>query len=98
MLQQGQTAVDVVAAVTVLLEDCIYFNAGRGSVFTHNGTIEMDAAIMDGSDMRAGSCACVSRVKNPILLARTIMDQTKHILLVGFVRPASQWVEGIVVK
>ncbi len=50
MLQQGQAAVD--AAGTVLLEDCIYFNAGSGCVYTHNGIIEMDAAIMDRSELR----------------------------------------------
>mmetsp|Transcript_85235 Transcript_85235/g.227333 ORF Transcript_85235/g.227333 Transcript_85235/m.227333 type:complete len:196 (-) Transcript_85235:125-712(-) len=83
MLKSGHSALDTVTACTVLLEDCIYFNAGRGSVFTHNGTHEMDACIMDGSDMRAGACACVSRVKNPILLARKIMEETRHILLVG---------------
>ena len=85
MLKRGETALDVASAVTVLLEDCIYFNAGRGSVYTHNGTQEMDASIMDGSDLRSGACACVSRMKNPILLARRIMEQTKHVLLVGFV-------------
>jgi hypothetical protein len=87
MLKKGDTAVDVACAVTVLLEDCIYFNAGRGSVYTHNSTQEMDAAIMDGSNLGAGACACVSRMKNPILLARKIMEQTKHVLLVGYVRP-----------
>ena len=83
MLKRGDTAVDVAAAVTALLEDCVYFNAGRGSVYTHNGTQEMDAAIMDGSNLRAGACACVSRTKNPVFLARKIMEQTKHVLLVG---------------
>jgi beta-aspartyl-peptidase (threonine type) len=70
LLAEGRTAVQVAEEVTCLLEDCPWFNAGRGSVFTNSGTQEMDASIMDGSTLNAGACAAVCTIKNPIKLAR----------------------------
>lgn len=82
-LKAGKPSVDAVAAALVVLEDDPLFNAGRGSVFTHAGTLEMDAAIMDGYTLRAGSVAAVAHVKNPILLAKAVMDDSPHVMLVG---------------
>jgi L-asparaginase / beta-aspartyl-peptidase len=82
-LKDGKTAVDAVAAAITVLEDDPNFNAGKGSVFTHDGKNEMDAAIMDGATLEAGSIAGVHRVKNPILLARAVMEKSQHVMLVG---------------
>jgi len=83
MLQRGGSSLDAVEAAVVSLEDFPLFNAGRGSVFTHEGKNEMDAAIMDGHMLDAGSVAFVKNVKNPIKLARLVMEKTEHILLAG---------------
>ncbi len=83
MLSDGGAALDAVEAVVCLLEDNVLFNAGRGSVFTHNEKHEMDAAIMSGMDLRAGAVAAVEGVKNPIKLARRVMEETPHVLLCG---------------
>jgi L-asparaginase / beta-aspartyl-peptidase len=83
MLSGGASALDTVQHVVSLLEDCKYFNAGRGSVFTHTGTHEMDACIMDGTAMTTGACANVGNVRNPIKLARVIAENTQHCLLAG---------------
>jgi len=82
-LKSGKTAVDAVAAAITVLEDDPNFNAGKGSVFTHDGRNELDAAIMDGATLGAGSVAGVHRVKNPILLARAVMEKSDHVMLVG---------------
>ena len=66
-----------------MLEDAPLFNAGRGSVLTAAGTVEMDAAIASGRDLRTGAVACVTRVRNPVLLARAVMERTPHVLLAG---------------
>ena len=83
ILDSGGSAMDAVEAAVVSLEDFPLFNAGRGSVFTHDGKNEMDAAIMDGTQLRAGAVAFVRNVKNPIRLARLVMERTEHILLAG---------------
>jgi beta-aspartyl-peptidase (threonine type) len=83
VLQRGGSALDAVEAAVVSLEDFPLFNAGRGSVFTHEGKNEMDAAIMDGRILDAGAVAFVKNVKNPIKLARLVMEKTEHILLAG---------------
>ena len=83
ILDRGGSSMDAVEAAVVSLEDFPLFNAGRGSVFTHDGKNEMDAAIMDGSRLRAGAVAFVRNVKNPIKLARLVMGHTEHILLAG---------------
>lgn len=81
ILEKGGSAVDAVTAAVVSLEDCILFNAGRGSVFTKSGTHEMDASIMDGKTLQAGAVTCVQHVKNPVLLSRTIMEKSEHVML-----------------
>ena len=82
-LKAGKSAVDAVMAAIVVLEDDPNFNAGKGAVFTHDGRNELDAAIMDGDTLRAGAVANVQRVKNPILLARAVMDRTPYVMLSG---------------
>ena len=83
ILQSGGASLDAVETAVVELENNPLFNAGRGAVFTHDGRNEMDASIMDGAIHRAGAAAFVSNVKNPIKLARLIMEKTEHILLAG---------------
>jgi len=82
-LAAGEPALDVVETVVRSMEDDPLFNAGRGAVYTHDGRHELDAAIMDGRDLSAGAVAAVSTVKNPISLARLVMERSPHILLVG---------------
>jgi len=83
VLDRGGSSIDAVEAAVTSLEDFPLFNAGRGAVFTHDGRQEMDACIMDGSTLRAGSVAAVEHVKNPIKLARLVMQKTQHVLLAG---------------
>lgn len=83
ILQNGGTALDAVTACVVSLEDCPLFNAGKGAVFNHEGKHEMDASIMDGKIKDAGAVAGVSNIKNPILLARKVMEDSEHLLLAG---------------
>jgi len=83
VLEEGGTAVNAVKAALVLLEDNVLFNAGRGSVFTKKGVQEMDAAIMDGSDLSAGAVAGVRNVRNPIELAMEVMRNSNHVFLSG---------------
>lgn len=83
LLSDGATALDAVEAAVVELENFPLFNAGKGSVFTHAGKNEMDASIMDGTELNAGAVAFVKGVKNPIKLARLVMERTEHILLGG---------------
>jgi len=82
-LSQGGSAVSAVQAAVTALEDNPVFDAGYGSVLTDSGEVEMDALIMDGKRMRSGAVGAVSCIKNPIDLARHIMDNTDHTLLVG---------------
>lgn len=83
ILQQGGAALDAVEAAVVGLEDNPLFNAGTGSTLNSLGKIEMDAAIMEGHSLRAGAVAAVSGVKNPIKLARRILEDGRHIMLAG---------------
>ena len=83
VLQKGGSAIDAVIAATVVLEDNILFNAGKGSVFGNGGEQEMDASIMDGSTLEAGAVAAVRNVRNPILLAKEIMINSEHVFLAG---------------
>ncbi|MDE2406973.1 MAG: isoaspartyl peptidase/L-asparaginase [Xanthomonadaceae bacterium] len=82
-LQGGSTSVDAVSAAITVLEDAPQFNAGRGAVFTHDGKNELDTSIMDGASGKAGAAAGLHRVKNPILLARAIMEKSRHVMMVG---------------
>ncbi|MEP6945394.1 MAG: isoaspartyl peptidase/L-asparaginase [Acidobacteriota bacterium] len=83
VLETDGTALDAVEAAIRQLEDFPLFNAGRGAVFTHEGEVELDAAIMDGRTIRAGAVTFVKNIKNPISLARLVMERTEHILLAG---------------
>ncbi|UBB24924.1 isoaspartyl peptidase/L-asparaginase [Pseudoxanthomonas japonensis] len=82
-LAAGKPALDAVAAAITVMEDAPSFNAGRGAVFTHDGKNELDASIMDGASGKAGAVAGVHRVKNPIQLARLVMDKSRHVMMVG---------------
>ena len=83
VLEKGGTSLDAVVAAITLLEDSPLFNAGKGSVFTNAGTNELDASIMDGRTLNAGAVAELKRVKNPIVLARLVMEQSPHVMMVG---------------
>jgi beta-aspartyl-peptidase (threonine type) len=83
VLDEGGSALDAVAAAVVLLEDDPLFNAGRGATFTFEGTIELDAAIMNGAGRTAGAVAGIRSVRNPILLARQVMEHSPHVFLAG---------------
>jgi len=83
ILAAGGSSLDAVVAAVELLEDDPLFNAGLGSVLTDDGTVEMDASIMSGADLRAGAVACVRGVRHPIALARAVMDEGREVFLVG---------------
>jgi isoaspartyl peptidase/L-asparaginase-like protein (Ntn-hydrolase superfamily) len=82
-LMAGKPAMDAVTAAITVLEDDPTFNAGRGAVFTHDGKNELDSSLMDGATLRAGAVAGVHTVKNPILLARAVMEHSPHVMMVG---------------
>ena len=94
-LTAGKPALDAVTAAITMLEDDPNFNAGKGAVFTHDGHNELDAAIMDGHDLRAGSVAGVRTVRNPILLARAVMEKSPHVLMTGRGAEAFAKAQGI---
>lgn len=83
ILENSGSAIDAVEAAVKVLEDSPLFNAGRGSVFTHNGTHEMDASIMEGKTRKAGAVSLLSGIKNPISLARDVMEKSEHVFLAG---------------
>jgi L-asparaginase / beta-aspartyl-peptidase len=83
VLEAGGTALDAVEAAVRVLEDDPNFNAGRGSVFTYDGKIEMDASIMDGRTRDAGAVSGITATKNPIALAREVMEKSDHVFLGG---------------
>jgi L-asparaginase / beta-aspartyl-peptidase len=82
-LRDGGAAIDAAQAAVESLEDAPQFNAGRGSVLTADGSVEMDAAVMDGAGGHAGAVAVVTTVRHPIALARAVMDTTPHAMLAG---------------
>ena len=91
VLERGGTSLDAVTRAVVVLEDCPLFNAGRGAVFTHDGQNELDASIMDGATRKAGAVCGVTHIKNPIELARAVMEHSDYVMLSrrrrGGVRP-----------
>ena len=82
-LLQGGSALDAAQAAAVVLEDDPHFNAGTGAALTSAGEAELDASCMDGTTLRAGAVACVRTVKNPILVARRVCDDSPHVLICG---------------
>jgi L-asparaginase / beta-aspartyl-peptidase len=83
VLASGGMALDAVEISVRLLEDNPLFNAGKGAVFTHGGKNELDAAIMDGNGLRAGAVTCVEGVRNPVTLARAVMEHSEHVFMSG---------------
>jgi beta-aspartyl-peptidase (threonine type) len=83
VLDRGGTALDAVVASVSVMEDSRLFNAGSGAVLNADGICELDAAVMDGGMLRAGSVAGLRHIKNPILLARAVMDKSAHVMLIG---------------
>jgi beta-aspartyl-peptidase (threonine type) len=83
VLAQGGTSLDAVSAAIRILEDSPLFNAGKGAVFTHDGKNELDASIMDGRTLKAGAVAGLQHVKNPIDLARRVMEKSPHVMMVA---------------
>ncbi|HZH33347.1 MAG TPA: isoaspartyl peptidase/L-asparaginase [Pyrinomonadaceae bacterium] len=83
ILQNGGTSLDAVEAVIRIMEDSPLFNAGKGAVFTADGKNELDASIMDGKTLKAGAVAGLLHIKNPISLARMVMDKSPHVMMVG---------------
>ncbi|MDN3615351.1 isoaspartyl peptidase/L-asparaginase family protein [Vibrio gallaecicus] len=83
VLQNGSDAVDAVVEAVKVMEDCPHFNAGKGSVLTHDEFVEMDASVMHGLEMDAGAIAGVRHIKNPVELARDVMHKSNHVLLIG---------------
>ena len=83
ILSEGGSALDAVEQTIRTMEDNPLFNAGKGAVFTHDGRNELDAAIMDGSNLAAGSVACVTDIRNPITAARRVMTNSPHVMLTG---------------
>ncbi len=83
VLETGGTAVDAVEEATKYLEDSHLFNAGKGSVFTADETHEMDASIMDGKTLNAGAVSLITGIKNPIVLAKDVMEKSEHVFLAG---------------
>ncbi len=83
ILKKGGHSLDAVETAIRSMEDNPLFNAGKGAVFTHNGKHEMDASLMNGKDLTAGAVAGISNIKNPVSLARAVMDKSEHVFLAG---------------
>ena len=96
ILEAGGSSLDAVEAAVVSLEDFPLFNAGKGAVFNNIGGHEMDAAIMFGKDLKAGAVCGVSHIKNPVVLARTIMDHSEHVVLCGLGAEQFAKLQGLV--
>lgn len=96
LLENGESSIDAVELAVKMLEDNPLFNAGKGSVFTNEATHEMDASIMDGSNLKAGCVSMVSNVKNPVALSRAIMDYSEFVYLCG--KGAEEFAEKMKLK
>lgn len=83
VLSSGGNSIDAVTAAIIVLEDSPWFNAGKGAVFNSDGGHELDASVMEGHTRRAGAVAGVTTIKNPILLARSVMEKSPHVMLAG---------------
>ena len=96
VLQEGGSGLDAVTRAVTILEDAPFFNAGRGAVFNADGKNELDASIMDGKTLNAGAVAGVHNVRNPVLLARKVMTESVHVMLIGDGAEAFAREEGVV--
>jgi L-asparaginase / beta-aspartyl-peptidase len=83
LLQEGKSGLDAIEAAIRIMEDSPLFNAGKGAVFTNDGKNELDASIMDGKTQNAGAVAGLHRVRNPITLARAVMEKSEHVMMIG---------------
>ncbi len=83
ILESGGSSLDAVTEAVRLLEDSSLFNAGKGAVFTHDGRNELDAAIMDGATLNAGAVAGLHHIRNPVALARAVMEHSPHVFMIG---------------
>jgi L-asparaginase / beta-aspartyl-peptidase len=83
VLSHGGTSMDAIEKAIVIMEDSPLFNAGKGAVFTHDGLVELDASVMEGQTLKAGAIAAVRDIKNPIKVARAVMEKSEHVLLNG---------------
>ena len=83
VLANGETCMDAIEKTIMIMEDSPLFNAGKGAVFTHDGIVELDASVMDGKTLKAGAIAGVRDIKNPIRVARAVMEKSEHVLLTG---------------
>lgn len=83
VLETGGTALDAVETAVIALENSHLFNAGKGSVFTATGTHEMDASIMDGKNLKAGAVSLITGIKNPVTLAKAVMQKSEHVFMAG---------------
>jgi len=83
VLSHGGTSMDAVEKAIVIMEDSPLFNAGKGAVFTHDSLVELDASVMEGQSLKAGAIAAVRDIKNPIRVARAVMEKSEHVLLNG---------------
>lgn len=83
LAEEGESALNLVTKAVVLLENDTLYNAGKGSVLNAEGKVECDASIMDGNDLDAGAVAGISGIKNPVLLARKVMEKSPHVMLIG---------------
>ncbi|MEM5276997.1 isoaspartyl peptidase/L-asparaginase [Cupriavidus taiwanensis] len=95
ILGEGGSALDAVTEAVRLLEECPLFNAGKGAVLTHAGTYELDAAVMDGATLNAGAVACVTRLRNPVLAARAVLEHSEHVLFAGAGAEAFAQAQGL---
>jgi len=83
VLENGGNSIDAVEIAVMILEDSHLFNAGKGAVFTADETHEMDASIMDGKSLNAGAVSLISGIKNPVSLAKDVMEKSEHVFLAG---------------
>jgi len=83
VLANGGTCMDAIEKTIVIMEDSPLFNAGKGAVFTHDGIVELDASVMEGKSLKAGAIAAVRDIKNPIRVARAVMEKSEHVMLNG---------------
>lgn len=83
VLAAGGSSMDAVEKTIMVMEDSPLFNAGKGAVFTHDGVVELDASVMNGKTLTAGAVAGITDIKNPISLARTVMEKSEHVFLTG---------------